>query len=701
LVSNGVCKIQASQAGDSSFAAAPLVTQKFNVTGAAQTIAFGALSGQTLGTAPLMVSATASSGLPVGFTSTTLPVCTVAGVTVKLLIAGTCSIQAAQAGNTSYAAAPPVVQTFTVTPQTQTITFGALTNAPFGAIPFKVIATASSSLVVGFTSTTSPVCTVAGSTVTLVAPGTCTVEASQAGNSTYAAAAPVDQSFAVTQASQTITFAVLSNKAFGSAPFTISATASSGLAVTFASNSDVCTISGATVTVAIAGDCTIQASQPGNASYNAAPAVDQSFTVAPASQTITFAALPNQALGAAPPTVSATASSGLTVNFTSTTLPVCTASGATLMLIGTGTCTIQASQPGSTNYAAAPMVSQKFAVTQASQTITFGAISNQALGTGQLALSATASSALAVNFTSTTLPVCTVSGAFATLLVKGTCTIQASQPGNANYTAAKPVSQTFTVAVGTLSVGSVLNAGSYAAIPIASDGYTVAFGTDFSTAAAQTSSLTLPTTLAGVTVTISDSNGVTQTAPLFYVSPTQINFLVPEGLAIGGATVTVTNSTGNKASFAATVALVSPSVFTADSSGTGAPAAIALSYPALAYPALAYPGAPASAQSVAVFNCTSSPLACTATPIDLGPPSSSVYLEFFGTGIRGRSGLSGVEVELGGTALQVSYAGAQGTYAGLDQINVLLDRSLIGQGLLTLQLTVDGQPANPVMVNIK
>ena len=82
-----------------------------------------------------------------------------------------------------------------------------------------------------------------------------------------------------------------------------------------------------------------------------------------------------------------------------------------------------------------------------------------------------------------------------------------------------------TVAAGVLTIGSILNAGSYAAIPIAADAYIVAFGTDFSTTAAQTKSLTLPTTLAGATVVIADSNGVTLTAPLFYVSPTQINFL--------------------------------------------------------------------------------------------------------------------------------------------------------------------------------
>jgi sugar lactone lactonase YvrE len=80
----------------------------------AQTITFRALSNVTLGVAPFSISATASSGLPVTFTSTTTPVCTVSGSTVTILATGTCSITATQGGNGSYAAATPVTQSFVV-----------------------------------------------------------------------------------------------------------------------------------------------------------------------------------------------------------------------------------------------------------------------------------------------------------------------------------------------------------------------------------------------------------------------------------------------------------------------------------------------------------------------------------------------------------------------------------------------------------
>jgi hypothetical protein len=446
LVAAGTCTIQATQAGNTTYAAATPVNQSFQVTQESQTITFGALSKRTFGAAPFTVSATASSGLAVSFASTTLAVCTTSGATVTLVAAGTCTIQATQAGNTNWAAATPVSQSFQVTQESQTITFGALGNQHFGTPPFTVGATASSGLAVSFASTTPAVCTVSGATVTLAAGGTCTIQATQAGNATWAAATPVSQSFQVTPESQTITFGALSNQPFGTPPFTVSATSSSGLTVSFNSQTTkVCGVSGTTVTLAAGGTCTIQATQAGNANWAAAAPVSQSFQVTPGSQTITFGALPNQPFGTPPFTVGATASSGLAVSFSSQTTKVCGVSGTTVTLVSAGACTIQAKQAGNANWAAATPVNQSFQVTPGNQTITFGALSNQTLGAPPFAVSATASSGLAVSFASTTTAVCTVSGSTVTLVAKGTCTIKATQPGNANWTAATPVNQSFPV----------------------------------------------------------------------------------------------------------------------------------------------------------------------------------------------------------------------------------------------------------------
>src|SRR5205807_6000587 len=171
-------------------------------------------------------------------------------------------------------------QTFNVAKANQTITFNALANKTFGDADFNVSATASSGLSVSFTATGN--CTIAGNTVHLTGAGSCTITASQPGNANFNAATDVPQTFNIAKANQTITFNALANKTFGDADFSVSATASSGLSVSFAASGN-CTIAGNTVHITGAGSCTITGSQAGNANYNAAANVPQTFTIAKAS----------------------------------------------------------------------------------------------------------------------------------------------------------------------------------------------------------------------------------------------------------------------------------------------------------------------------------------------------------------------------------------------------------------------------------
>lgn len=443
----GTCGLTANQAGNTKYSAAPQVTASVVVTKGAQTITFAALAAKTYGVAPFTLSGTASSGLAIAFTSATTSVCTVSGSTVTLVAIGTCTIDANQAGNANVSAATQVAQSFTVGKETQTITFAALAAKTYGVAPFAVSATSSAGLTVAFTSATTSVCTVSGSTVTLVGVGTCTIDANQAGNANVSAATQVAQSFAVAKETQTITFAAFAGKALGSAPFAVTATSSAGLTVTLTSTTTpVCTVSGSTVTLVNVGTCTIAANQAGNADISAAAQVTQSFAVGGQAQTITFAALGSQTFGAAPFTVSASASSGLVVSFSSSTTAACTVSGSTVTLVGAGTCTIAANQAGNSTYGVAPQVTQSFAVVPENQTIAFAGPVNTAFGAAPITLSATATSGLAVSFASSTTTVCTVSGSVATLVNAGTCTVVASQAGNGNISAAPQVTQSFTVA---------------------------------------------------------------------------------------------------------------------------------------------------------------------------------------------------------------------------------------------------------------
>jgi hypothetical protein len=141
--------------------------------------------------------------------------------------------------------------------------------------------------------------------------------------------------------------------------------------------------------------------------------------------------------------VAASSSSGLPVAFSSG--GSCSNSGATFtMTSGGGTCLVKYDQPGDGAYRDAPQVVESVAAQKAGQTITFGALANKTFGAPDFRVRATASSALAVSFAASGR--CTVSGATVHLTGAGSCTVTASQPGDANYNAAPAVSRTFSVA---------------------------------------------------------------------------------------------------------------------------------------------------------------------------------------------------------------------------------------------------------------
>ena len=174
-------------------------TMTITVVGSGQTITFGALSDKIISDTPPSLSATSTSGLTVAFTSATTGVCTVSGTSITFVGPGTCTINANQAGNGTYAAAAQVQRSFAIAYLTQTISFDALTGATLGVSSAPLIrGSASSGLGVSYSSATPGVCAVSGSIISMLNPGICTISASQAGNGTYTAAASVSQSFSIT-----------------------------------------------------------------------------------------------------------------------------------------------------------------------------------------------------------------------------------------------------------------------------------------------------------------------------------------------------------------------------------------------------------------------------------------------------------------------------------------------------------------------
>jgi len=296
---------------------------------------------------------------------------------------------------------------------------------------------------VTFSSTTTGICTVSGSTVTYVVPGTCTVKADQAGNANYNAAPQLSANITVGQASQTITFNPIPQMTYGDAAFTVTPSASSGLTVTLTATGN-CSVSGTTVTINGAGSCNVVANQAGNSNYSAAPAVSQSFLINKANQTLTFSVIAAKTYGDAPFIPPASTTSGLAATFTVDTN--CTLSGSTVTLTGAGTCGITAAQAGDSNYNAASSLYQTVTINKANQTIT--GFSPPATGTyrGTASLTATnGSSTSPLVFSSATTGVCTVSGSTVTYVAPGNCTVNVNQAADANYNAAPQVSGDITV----------------------------------------------------------------------------------------------------------------------------------------------------------------------------------------------------------------------------------------------------------------
>jgi rhamnogalacturonan endolyase len=377
--------VRATQTGDANYNPAPAVDQTFTVGKANQAITFAALADTAYGAAPFAVGATASSGLPVSFSIANGPA-TISGNTVTLTGAGTVILRASQPGDANTNAAPNVDRTFAVAKATLTATASSATRLYGAANP--VFAITYTGFVNGDTAAVVDTAPVATSAATA---------ASDAGTYPITASGGVDDSYAftyvsgtltVTPVAQTITFAALPARTFGAAPFAVTATASSGLPVTFSVTSGPATVAGGTVTLTGAGTVTLRASQSGGVNYTAATFVDQSFAVAKAAATITLTNLSQLYTGAPKSATATTSPAGLTVQLTY--------NGSATAPTAVGTYALAATIVDA-NYAGT--ASGTFAITKPAATVTLGNLSQTYDGTPKSATATTVPAGLAVTFT--------------------------------------------------------------------------------------------------------------------------------------------------------------------------------------------------------------------------------------------------------------------------------------------------------------
>ncbi len=254
-------------------------------------------------------------------------------------------------------------------------------------------------------------------------------------------------------------------------------------------------------------------------------------------------------------------------------------------------------------------------------------------------------------------------------------------------------SDAFVARITTPDIGGLapVSAASYVGASIAPDSIVSLFGVGLAPGTEVANAIPLPTSLQGTSVTVEDRFGVVRLARLFFVSPGQINLQIPAETASGRAVIRLTNQSTPVAGGRAIIQVeqLAPAIFTANSDGAGAPAAFIQRVRADG--------------SVGYESVVESSFLGRFEPraIDLGPSTDDVYLVLFGTGWRRASGLGSVVVRVGGIEVPVLYAGQQGQFVGLDQINLRLPRQLIGRGTVQVSLEVDGMLANLVNLDIR
>jgi uncharacterized protein (TIGR03437 family) len=209
------------------------------------------------------------------------------------------------------------------------------------------------------------------------------------------------------------------------------------------------------------------------------------------------------------------------------------------------------------------------------------------------------------------------------------------------------------------------------------------YGTDLSTGQPAAPQLPWPTSVAGTAVTLVDSTGASTTAPLNYVSATQVNFLIPSTVATGPVTVTVTSGDGTMSSARATLTPLAPALYTLNASNLAA----------------AYVDCVAGNTQTLENPFQVSGGVLVAQAVNLSACGQNILL-LYGTGLD-KAQAANVQVMFGNTAGTVLYTGPQGTWPGLDQINVLIPKSLEGAGNISVVLSVAGMTANTVNFTIQ
>jgi C1A family cysteine protease len=443
---SGTCIVQIDQAGGegTTYGSAPRVTRQVTAKKISQNLQVTIPPPEHAAyKSSFTVAALSSSGLAVSYSSGSPSICSNTGPTFSMLSGtGTCQVNYTQAGNEDYDPASPETAGTTAQKISQTISF--ITPPPENAgftSSFTVMAVSTSGLPVGYSSGSSKVCTATGPVFQMTnSSGTCVIFYNQPGDLNYNPASQETSLVYAQKGTQTIflTGSVRTSAAFQST-FTVSAEATSGLEVLYNSGSPaVCTNTGAAFTMlSSSGICIVEFSQAGNGSYNAALPVQATVTAVKAAQIIEVTLPPPAAAAFGTRfSVAAVADSGLEVGYNSSSLDTCTNDGREFTVISqNGTCLVQFSQAGDTNFEAASRVVGRVEISTTSQKFTLqNGITYLTLPGSSFSLAGRASLGPALVFGSHNPAICRVSGGLFTLIRDGDgCALQLDLRENTNF----------------------------------------------------------------------------------------------------------------------------------------------------------------------------------------------------------------------------------------------------------------------------
>ena len=415
------------------------------------------------GSVSLSPAASALGGVTIQYSVQTAgaPSCAIADnstPTVTFSAVGTCVVRATALAGGAYQSATTDV-TLTISKNSQSITFGSISTKTYGDSSFTASVSANSGLTVTLTPSDTSICTVSGSTVSIVSVGTCSLTASQAGNGSYEAAASVTRTFTISPKAITMSVAFSDKTYDGSSSASVSGTPTlSGLVTGDANYVAVDTgeiagvfatpTAGSNKTVGVSlGDDVLITGSSGDRSdrYTVTVSGTPTASISKANQsTVTVTSASSMVFGQTIPLVATGGSGSGALSYAQVSGP-CTVSGATVEATGAGSCVVTATREGDDNYNSVTSSNFTITVAKANQSINFtSSVPVSAVSGTTYTPTATATSGLTPTFSITTGSgtVCSLASGVVTFLTSGTCVITATQGGNSNYNAASSVTQT-------------------------------------------------------------------------------------------------------------------------------------------------------------------------------------------------------------------------------------------------------------------